>query len=265
MNNLVTFSQLGRYGRFGNQVYQIASTIGIARNIGAAPVFPRWINHDHTERFGSKEDNQLWSYFENQLPAIPEGVHNFSKVEMPWGYHKVPLPEGNIDLNGHMQAPKYFEPWISEVRFYMKMKAEPSIHLKAIALHARRGDYDNKYHPVLPIGYYVTALEIAPKNVPILVFSDDPNFCKELYDALTAYGAFFTANRLQPITQNYINSYAIMKKCCFFIIGNSTYSASAATLCSFPGKEVIASKTWFGSAYTNITAKDIYEKNWVVL
>ena len=66
----LTFSQLGRYGRFGNQLFQIASTIGIAKKLRYNFAFPKWINHDAAERFGTKEPIDIYNYILNDLPEI---------------------------------------------------------------------------------------------------------------------------------------------------------------------------------------------------
>ena len=39
---MVTYSQLGNKGRLGNQLFQIASTIGIATENGRPFAFPDW-------------------------------------------------------------------------------------------------------------------------------------------------------------------------------------------------------------------------------
>ena len=65
---MVTFAQLGRYGRLGNQMFQVASTIGIAKANGYDYVFPEWVNHDAVERFGSKEDVNSFT-IDNQAQA----------------------------------------------------------------------------------------------------------------------------------------------------------------------------------------------------
>ena len=51
---------------------------------------------------------------------------------------------------------------------------------KVVSLHIRRTDYTvNNNHPLQPISYYEDALKLFDKNVQILVFSDDPQWCQE--------------------------------------------------------------------------------------
>ena len=50
---------------------------------------------------------------------------------------------------------------------------------KVVSLHIRRTDYTiNNNHPLQPMSYYEDALKLFDKNVQILVFSDDPQWCQ---------------------------------------------------------------------------------------
>jgi hypothetical protein len=264
MKGYCTFTQLGRAGRFANQVYQIAGTIGIARLNGLEPVFPVWRNYDHAERFGSKEDINVFEYFINPLPP-GDTLDNWQSRAVEWGYHNVRLPAGNWDLTGHFQSLKYFEHCIDEVRHYMTMYDEPKITQPYVAIHARRGDYDNKYHPVIPVEWYCNAIKHFPADNQFLVFSDSPIFVSQLADALEMRGDGAYSNNMIQYRGDYLSSFALMKKCAHFIIGNSSYSAAAATLAEGKDKQVIAPRTWFGPAYTGINGNDIYCPGWKIM
>ena len=69
---MITFNELGRYGRFGNQMFQIASTIGLATKHGYEFGFPYWMNYDHRLRFGSKENIDIQFLFKHPLPLAGE-------------------------------------------------------------------------------------------------------------------------------------------------------------------------------------------------
>lgn len=259
--NYCTFLNLGRYGRFANGIFQVCGTIGIARKNNLEPVFPLWINHDHRDRFGSDEDVDLYKHFVNPLPSVPDGLI-FSDFQVPWGYCDVSLARRNYNLQGHMQSVKYFQHCMEEVRHYMKMKDEYE-QTDRVALHWRLGDYDDKYHPRLTLDYYAKAIEQFPKGTKFNVFSDDPVAVRH---ALCDY---YDDNNMRAnlhfITGDYIDSFKLMKSCSHFIIGNSSYSAAAAILSDAKNKKVVAPAKWFGPSYTNITAKDIYCPDWVVI
>lgn len=247
--NLITFSQLGRYGRLCNGMYQIAGTIGIARRNGFDFAFPEWKNYDHRDRFGSSEDIDLQKYFVNPLPLYdgPELPDRF----VHWGYHDVTLTE-SVSLSGHMQSERYFEHCLDEVKWYFRMVDEPSPN-DYTAIHVRLGDYDDSYHPRLTMSYYRPAMEHF-HGAKFLVFSDDIKAAREMFGGQVEYSEGC----------DYLADFKLMKTCRNFIIGNSSYSAMAAILGEAKDKQVVAPSPWFGPA-SNITGEDIYNPDWTVV
>lgn len=252
---MITFNKLGRYGRFANQLYQIAGVIGIATRSEQPFAFPKWINYDHKESFGSKEDCDLFNHLVNPLPEVPEGLQ-FEERFIQWGYHDVFIPTGNYSLEGHLQSPRYFNHCIDKVREQLRFKDEPADN-DYCAIHWRAGDYiddPNAYHPRQPKEYYYNAVKQMPEATKFLVFSDDTDKAKEMFAGIDAE---------YSVGNDYITDYKLMKSCKHFIIANSSYSAFAATISNQPGKIVIAPKKWFGQI-AGITGDDIYEQNWVI-
>ena len=247
---------IGNYGRFANMLWQACGIIGIARKNGLQPAFRPLMNNDHKERFGSNEDIDIGKYFVNPLPPIPDRVRWIDRP-VDWGYHDVRLSPGNWNLSGHFQSFRYFAHCFDEVKWYMRMKDEYPPK-DCVALHVRRGDYDDRYHPRIGIEYYAKAIESFPADSKFILFSDDVEGSMEMLSAykdrivLTDYG------------MNYIESFKLMKSCRHFIIGNSSYSAMAAILGEAKDKRVICPDPWFGPAYTNITGNDIYCDGWTV-
>jgi hypothetical protein len=247
---------IGRYGRMANGMYQIAGILGIAKKNNLEPVFPVWINHDHRDRFGSTEDDELWKYFEHQLPAIPEGIQWQREQAVQWGYHDVRLGSGNHNLSGHFQSARYFDNCFDTVQHFFRMKDEEPVN-DYVAIHVRLTDYDQGtnqgWHPRLTMNYYSPAMAMFPDS-KFLVFSDDIDSCKQMFGTSVDYSE----------GNDYIQDFKLMKRCKSFIIGNSSYSAMAAILGEHPEKRVIAPRPWFGEA-AGITGKDIYSHDWTVL
>jgi hypothetical protein len=254
---------IGHYGRFANMLFQVAGVIGIARKNGLQPVFRPLRNLDHKERFGSNEDIDVFKYFKNPLPEIPEGIH-WKDQPVPWGYNDVRLGPGNWNLSGHFQSFKYFSHCFDEVKWYMRMKDEPGVQ-DVCAIHYRAGDYDNAYHPVMPMNYYIAAIKHFPADQEYVLFSDDWDFSTKLKAALKEAGVKIKSGQFTPSAGNYIEDFRFMKSCRHFIIGNSSYSAMAAILGEAKDKRVIAPSPWFGPKYTNITGKDIYRPDWTII
>lgn len=258
---MITFQQLGRLGRFGNQCFQIASTIGIARKHGYDFSFPEWRNYDHVERFGSTEDCELQKYFVNALPQSPP--IEFTNLEIPWGYSNTYVPD-NVSLHGHMQSDKYFKHCIDEVRHYFRMKNEP-LQANFCSIHLRRGDYDDNYHPRINFDYYLKAIEYVPAGMGFLLFSDDIEEATKLQDLIYAKTKAIVG---VSTDLNYLDDFSEMKTCSHFICANSTFSLMAAILSEAPGKKIICPSNWFGPAwgpYYKEMSKDIYPENSIII
>lgn len=247
---IVTFAALGRYGRLCNAMYQIAGTIGMARRNNAIPLFPEWKNYDHRERFGFNEDIDVERYFENPLPRY--NGPSLPDYFVHWGFRDVRLTE-SVSLSGHMQSERYFEHCIDEVRWQLCMKDEPPQN-DYVAIHVRRGDYDDAYHPRLTMDYYRPAMAEF-HGAKFLVFSDDIAGAKRMFGPSVEYSE----------GRDYLQDFKLLKRCRHYIIANSSYSAMAAVLSDAPDKRVIAPRPWFGPRYTQITADDIYSEGWKVI
>jgi hypothetical protein len=241
-------------------MYQIAGTIGIARRNGFDFAFPYWKNYDHAERFGSQEDIDVQKHFVNPLPVYNGPVLPDYCVQ--WGYHDVRLKQ-SVSISGHLQSLKYFEHCLDEVRYYFRMKDELEIQ-DLCAVHVRLGDYDNAYHPRLGLEYYIPAMMGFPVTTTFLLFSDDQESARIMFDRIDEQ-TDRRYNFLYSAEDTYLDDFRIMKSCRHFIIGNSSYSAMAATLGEAKDKIVVAPDPWFGKKYTGITGKDIYNPGWGIV
>ena len=235
---MITFNELGQYGRFGNQLFQIASTIGHAKKHKYSYGFPEW-----KER----------KYFKNYLPLC---VNKLKTFKVPF-MHKEFITSDNVSLLGYMMSPKYFEHCQDLIKYYFEMKTIkglPKIKTNSIAIHVRAGDYGTIHFPRLKAEYYKNALSLLPE-LPVYVFSDEIETAKKIFKGY---------NFEYIETNNYIYDFYLMQQCKHFIIANSTFSWWAAYLGKHKDKIVIAPDVWFGGAmkiYTN----NIYCKNWTII
>jgi hypothetical protein len=248
---MLTFSELGRYGRLGNQMFQIAGVIGLAKKHGYKFGFPYWMNHDHKERFGSAESIDIQSFFRNPLPM--QELSFYQKYFVHWGYHNFNTLADNLDIQGHLQSEKYFEHCKDLIRYYFEFKEEVEpLPEGAIALHVRRGDYDNGYHPFQETEYYQKALERLPIG-PVYVFSDSPDEAKQMLgdDLIYVKG------------NHYIKDLQLMTTATHHILSNSTLCWWGWWLSKQEGK-VIAPAKWFGPQ-AGLSSKDIYTEKMIVI
>ena len=245
--NTLTYSQLGTFGRFGNQLFQIASTMGIAVNNWYGFAFPRleWMDQ-----------------LANPLPVLDRPVHSSRYV--PFGYHDITLPDTRMDgidnlvidiRNSYLQSWKYFRNINELVRHHLTFTNMPE-PTDAVAVHVRRGDYKTQdWHPLLDREYYDEAITEMAGYLPssLLFFSDEPVEVWMMYSGANIYHSV-----------NPIEDFKKMMSCRHFIIANSTYSWWAAYLGAWPDKKVIAPKNWF-SPEAPYHTRDLYPKNWIVI
>ena len=210
---MITFSKLEKKGNLGNQLFQIASTIGIAIKNNQDYCFPKW---------------SFNPYFENQLPILVADFDFENIEEQHFHYTDYQLQEANYDFEGWFQSEKFFNPTLAKKHFLFESvflntvseKFQKAFAKKTILLSIRRGDFvDHKDYFQLPIEYYMNALI---NNFPdwkqrnLIILSDDIDYCKFHFSFLE--NAFF-AQQLSGIEQ-----LALGSLCDDFIISNSTFS-----------------------------------------
>lgn len=172
----VTFSRLGAWGQFGNQLFQIAAVLGYAAHHNCRPRLPRWYCTV------SKTN------YESLFPWIKDYHGRCSGAlfrERHFHYEKIPFIYG-VDLRGNFQSEKYFSNIKGRIR---ELYAEPSTIKEQLdryceqndlnqfnALHMRfYGQSNDSAHPMatLPISYFTHSLSMLGQDRPIVVATDD--------------------------------------------------------------------------------------------
>jgi hypothetical protein len=253
---MVTFSQLGKkeYGRLGNQMFQIASSIGIACENGLSYCFPDW---------------EYDQYFENRLPY--KVLDNFKILNYTKSnFSLITLNKGNWDLRGFFQSEKFFIDQEELIRHYFKPKQQIEkyindkygylLHNKTCSVHVRRGDYTKQwfFFPPQSIEFYRSAINKFDNDTQFLIFSDDIKWCKD---------NFFGSNIVFIENEKDIIDIFLMSKCKDHIISNSSFSWWGAWLNPNDNKIVICPEKWFGAAVSlnPSTYNDIYATNFIKL
>lgn len=250
---MITFSRLGRYGQIGNQMFQIAGTIGIARKYGYGVGFPDWINHDGIGKGNIAADSaDMGAWFAQPLAKISRHEADRCRpVEVPWGYHAAFNPGSNADLIGHMQSELWFAHCEDEIRDTFTW-ATPPPRIDAVAIHVRRGDYDGSYHNLLGEEYYHMAMQHMHDAgyTRFVVFSDD-----------AAEAERITGQRSVQCDDPMM-ALRMMSGYTGHIIANSSFSWWAAWLAK--GIHVIAPKQWVGTA-ARLDTRHIVPTRWTTI
>lgn len=254
-------------GRFGNQMFQLASTIGIARSLGYDPAFPmeRFVNNGNPDSYSGCKLLDCFNIPEEMI--VPE-----SQIRIEYGYnesdfrynHEVKYLRDNTSLLGYFQTEKYFLNCEEEIRRIfefndsIKEAASRTKIENGISVHFRRGDYLNSsgYHPTQTLEYYQKAMSYMSltEGRNFYIFSDDIDWCK---NNLKSGSNILYVESKSP----YIDMY-LMSQCDGHIIANSSFSWWGAWLSG--KRNVIAPSNWFGPMI-NKNTEDVYCKEWKII
>jgi hypothetical protein len=261
---MIGFNYLGNLGHLGNQMFQYAALKGIADNNNYEFCIP------DRQIFGSQYKLKS-SLFECFDISTNFGLISGSVIDEQHFHFNKNLFEqcpDNISLNGYFQSEKYFKNIESQIRkefqFIPKI-LDPSKNYfddnfagsEVISIHFRRGDYildDN--HPVQNLSFYLESLSYFDDNLPVLIFSDDPEWCKS--QEIFSSDRFFVSE-----TKNCYIDLCLMTLCDYHIIANSSYSWWGSWLSK--SKKTIAPKNWFAGSCINYITEDIYCSDWIIL
>lgn len=253
---MIAYKSIGHNGRLGNQLFQIASTIGIA------------IENGHDFCFNNSE---IFNFIPNLKKFCTDNFDNFrhSYNEDDFCYKKIQIEKDkNVILSGYFQSAKYFENNKQIVLDLMHIKnnlfdsyKQEFTNLKTCSLHIRRGDYiyanlNNPLnpHPLATLEYYNNAIDIINAD-KYIVFSDDIDWCKQAFKGDKFY--FFDSGEKYKNNMNYdLFELQVMSSFKNNIIANSSFSWWAAYLNNNKDKTVIAPKIWFGEEYCKTISKN---------
>jgi Glycosyl transferase family 11 len=229
---LITYRHLGTNGRLGNQLWQIAGTIGIAAQRNDDAAFPFW---------------RYRPYFNVPDRYFPD-LSSVASIDLGLSFLQ--------DLR-HFEAIEdqirsYFKPEDSVLHRLMDRNADFfALHHKT-ALHVRRGDYLewNQHHPLQSLEYYRQAMEMT--NPVHVVFSDDPAWCRA---NLPGDCWFMEFNR------DYEDLFLI-SSCDQVVTANSSFSWWGAWL---SGNPAIYPREWYGPEYSFYDTEHTLPTNAVLL
>jgi hypothetical protein len=240
---MIVYNHLNKAGRLGNQLFEIASTLGIADKCGQKAVFNTWeyAKYFNFEQIDTIGHVNFWTF--------KEGDENYFRPET------FELKE-NWRLEGYFQSEKYFShisekvqeifSFSTEIRSRIEKKYQLAFRLDPVSLHVRVGDFKQN-------GWYVGDnyfLSMAKKfkSRLIICFSDDIAYCKELFKDF---------KNIMYAEENEIDSLCLMSMCKTHVISNSTFSWWGAWLSN---SNEVYYPDWQSGNYPN---KDFYPERWI--
>jgi hypothetical protein len=270
IKKMLSFNCLGNLGRLGNQMFQYASLKGIASHRNYDFVIPPREVFGNLDPVVRNSDTCIFDCFDlscqqkslTQYPRLSETTFGFDENI----FYNCP---DNVDLVGYFQCEKYFENIEDEILKDFSFKenilnvsdeifCELFGDQQVISIHIRRGDYTtNPNHPLQSLDYYEKSLTYFDQDLPVIIFSDDPNWCynQKLFES----DRFFISEGGDTKVD-----LCLMTLCSYHIIANSSYSWWGSYLAK--SKKTIAPSNWFGDELKkNKDTKQLYRKDWIVI
>jgi hypothetical protein len=270
----------------GNQMFQYAAATSLGERLHL-PVFfdirhydkphdgetPRICELDLWNLRLNVADDVLLKHFDRKINAswmnrLGMKLGIISSLNQP-GEHLENLPDASrwFYLRGYYQNESHFISSRARLlaEFIPKNNSQNLLEsgdALQIAVHVRRGDYvslpsANAHHGVLPLSYYLQAIEVMRKRHPqaeFLIFSDDIEWCQR---------ELKTVGNMVWVDENYgdnAQQIYLMSQCHHHIISNSSFSWWGAWLNTREKAEVIAPMKWTTSQ--NEGKNNIVPSNW---
>lgn len=267
----ITFSNLGAYGRLGNQLFQVAAVISLANRHNDIAVFPEWV---------CQYTNKKMSNFFKHKIEESININSKSTYYEPCFNYKEIIYVSDLNLHGYFQSEKFFLDCPELIKYYFEpsdvvinsinSKYAELLKTETCSIHVRLGDYvGNKVHTVCDKDYYNRAINYINEITKIenfVVFSDNIQWCKKNFpteytfveNGLNATGTGTTHQR----NNSDIEELFFMSMCKNNIIANSSYSWWSSWLNKNDNKIIIAPPKWF-TPNANIPDVDVYTNNMI--
>ena len=189
---MIGFDELGDKGWLGNQMFQYASLRGIAAHNGYEFCIPpqnegrtNYLLHDIFNLTSAKNVGYIGGLYKHS--TSDDVCHSTTFHFNEKFFNECP---DNVNISGFYQSEKWFKDIEDEVRNDFTFKDEilsvcesfiKQFDSAPFFVHVRRGDFVKRpdYHFNLPMEYFEESISKFDRDISVLVFSDDIEWCKE--------------------------------------------------------------------------------------
>lgn len=244
-------------GRLGNNMFQIAATLALAKNSGDDVIFP------HTTYAGHRGIKPVdLSIFGYNFPRGEIPIENTRHEEKDDSYCPIPYLK-NLTLCGFYQSHQYFDEIRDDLigKYFVPNSeivdklSSMDISPNATGVSVRRGDYLmlQQNHCVLSEQYYSEAFEkYCSESDQLFVFSDDFDWCKETFGGNVTY-----------VQESIGVQLFLMTKMKHLVLSNSTFAWWGAYLNKLGGN-IVMPDPWYGPNYEG-RGKGLQVPSWKIL
>lgn len=240
---------MGILGRLGNQMFQIAATVGYAL--------------DNKKDYTFIPYQWQWQEY-MELPLLEVECNN-EVCEDSLRFTHLPFKEGNVNVHGHLLSTQYFNHHRKHLLNLMKLTPKWDEYVSNLydytdtcSVHVRRGDFmeagqvNNQGY--MKLDYYKCAVDkLKGKDTTMIICSDDIQWCKDNF----TYDKQIFVEGNPDIIDMFITS-----KCSNNVISNSSFGWWGAYLNQTKGHRVVAPRQWF---VETDGWDDLYDDNWIVI
>ena len=280
----IGMNNLGKNGRMGNQMFQYAALVGIAKQCGFDFRIP---DHSKASYFNRKvganiitEYHELQHCFEMLHCGDRYGLIDGDEIELHEShefceelFRECP---NHVTLNGYFQSEKYFKNAEKLVRLDFRFKEHIieevekhySEYLKNKPISILVRDFNPEYdypncennHVNIPSEFYEKSIDILGRDRTYIICSNNIELTKK---QKVFQGDNFIFNEVVPddIYKGHFDL-CLMSMCQDFIISNSTFAWWGAWLGKGEGKRVLIPTPWYGSGLSHISTNDLYPDEW---
>lgn len=263
----IGMNNLGRNGRIGNQLFQYAALVGIAKRRGFDFRIPE--NQELSKCFEMLHCGNRYGYIEGDEVELHDS-HEFCEDL----YNECP---NHIHLNGYFQSYKYFDHAQRLLKWDFRFKTEileeveerygDVLKEKPVAIIVR--EYNDHFdypgssnnHRNLPWEYFERGIEMLGSDRPYIICSNNLELCKK---QKVFEGNNFIFNDIATTVDKSHFDLCLISKCTDYIISNSTFAWWGAYL-NKNDKRVIAPDTWYGPGLAHISTQDLLPEEWEVI
>lgn len=276
---MIGMNILGNNGRLGNQMFQYAALVGIAKNMGYNYCIP-----DHSKFIDAGNAmsvyHQLQHCFKMSNLGDRFGYIDGDEVELEQYEFCEELFNGcpdNTTLKGYFETEKYFKNAESEVRLDYSFKDEVLDEVKKefdsaikdspVSIVVRKYSDSFDYpgcelnHRNLPLKFYEECIDFFGKDRTYIICSNDVEWCKS-QDLFSGNNFIINEVISDKVRKNYYDL-CLVSLCSDFIIANSTFSWWGAWLSSNKNKKVLCPDPWFGPKQSQLNTVDLIPESWI--